>query len=147
MAVVFNAALATATGECRACAGASAKIIGQETERETFAVSAPDALRLGDGTYRMYYAAWTKEIPGGVFTATSVDGLAWKKEPDPCLYLDTPLDCDMVSEPCVTELPDGRARLFYEARDQEGNCRHPLGHFIRLTSAPPLRAAPRHREN
>lgn len=97
--------------------------IAQETERETFAVYAPEVLRLGDGTYRMYYAAWTKEIPGGVFTATSVDGLAWKKEPDPCLDLDTPLDCDMVSEPCVTELPDGRARLFYEARDQEGNCR------------------------
>ena len=29
----------------------------------------------------------------------------------------------MVSEPCVIELPDGRSRLFYEAKDAEGRAR------------------------
>ena len=97
--------------------------IDQETERETFSVYAPEVLRLGDGTYRMYYAAWTQEIPGGIFTATSTDGLEWEKDPEPCVDLDTELDCDMVSEPCVIELDDGRSRLFYEARDGKGQCR------------------------
>ena len=97
--------------------------IAQETARETFAVYSPEVVRLGDGRYRMYYAAWSEGIDGGVFTATSTDGLAWRKEPEPCLDLGGPLDSGMVSEPCVTELPDGRFRLFYEARDGEGNCR------------------------
>ena len=65
----------------------------------------------------MYYAAWSEGINGGVFTATSTDGLAWRKEPEPCLDLGGGLDGNMVSEPCVTELPDGRFRLFYEASD------------------------------
>ena len=71
----------------------------------------------------MYYAAWTRDIPGGIFTATSSDGLTWVKDPEICIELDVPFDIDMVSEPCITELPDGRPRLFYEARDREGNCR------------------------
>ncbi len=71
----------------------------------------------------MYYSAWTKEIAGGIFTATSIDGLDWTKKERPCLDLGASFDCNMVSEPCVTELPDGRARLFYEARDKEGYCR------------------------
>ena len=50
-------------------------------------------------------------------------GVHWTKDPQIAIDLDTPLDCDMVSEPCVIELPDGRARLFYEARDKKGNCR------------------------
>ncbi len=97
--------------------------IAQESERETFAVYAPEVIRLGNGSYRMYYSAWTKEIAGGIFTATSIDGLDWTKKERPCLDLGASFDCNMVSEPCVTELPDGRARLFYEARDKEGYCR------------------------
>ena len=97
--------------------------IAQETERETYAVYAPEVLRLGDGTYRMYYAAWTEGIAGGVFTATSADGLEWHKEEKACVDLGGPLDSHMVSEPCVIELEDGRCRMFYEARDSEGKCR------------------------
>ena len=97
--------------------------IAQETARETFSVYAPEVIRLGDGSYRMYYAAWTRDIPGGIFTATSSDGLTWVKDPEICIELDVPFDIDMISEPCITELPDGRPRLFYEARDREGNCR------------------------
>ena len=97
--------------------------IAQESERETYAVYAPEVVRLGDGTYRMYYAAWTDKISGGVFTAVSHDGLDWVKEHRPCLDLGGPRDASMVSEPCVIELADGRSRMFYEARDAAGRCR------------------------
>ena len=97
--------------------------VAQETERETYAVYAPDVVRLGDGTFRMYYAAWAEGIDGGVFTAVSDDGVGWTKSPEPLIDLDGPLDCGMVSEPCVIELPDGRSRLFYEAKDAEGRSR------------------------
>ena len=97
--------------------------IAQETERESYAVYAPEAVRLGDGSFRMYYAAWAVGIDGGVFTAVSDDGIEWTKSPDPLLDLDGRLDCGMVSEPCVIELPDGRCRMFYEARDAEGRAR------------------------
>lgn len=97
--------------------------VAQETERETFAVYSPDVVRLGDGTFRMYFAAWAEGIDGGVFTAVSDDGLEWTKSPEPLIDLDTPLDEGMVSEPCVIRLPDGRSRLFYEAKDAEGRSR------------------------
>ena len=97
--------------------------IAQETERESMAVYAPDVVRLGDGTFRMYYAAWAKGIDGGVFTAVSDDGLEWVKSPEPVLDLDGRWDERMVSEPCVIELPDGRSRIFYEAKDADLRCR------------------------
>ena len=97
--------------------------IAQETERESYAVYAPEVVRLGDGSFRMFYAAWAVGIDGGVFTAVSDDGIEWTKSPDPLLDLDSRLDCGMVSEPCVIELPDGRCRMLYEARDGEGRAR------------------------
>ena len=97
--------------------------IAQETERETGSVYAPEVVRLGDGSYRMYYSGWSDEIRGGVFTATSRDGLVWTKHPDPCIDLGDRWDGDMVSEPCVIPLNDGRSRLFYEACDSDGNYR------------------------
>jgi uncharacterized protein YodC (DUF2158 family) len=97
--------------------------VAQETERETFSVYAPEVVRLGDGGYRMYFSGWSDDIRGGVFTATSADGLAWQKSPEPCIDLDGPRDGSMVSEPCVIDLPDGRSRLFYEACDDDDNYR------------------------
>ena len=97
--------------------------IAQETARETYAVYAPEVIRLGDGSYRMYYPPWCDEFSGGVFTATSADGLSWQKQHEPLVELGGPWDSSMVSEPCVIELPDGRSRMFYEARDARGNCR------------------------
>lgn len=94
--------------------------IAQETERETYAVYAPEVVRLRDDSFRMFYAAWAEGIDGGIFTAVSDDGIAWTKSPVPLLDLDSRLDCRMVSEPCVIELPDGRFRMFYEARDAAG---------------------------
>lgn len=93
-------------------------VIPQETERESDAVSAPDVIRLGDGSYRMYYAGWSSDIEGGIFTAVSKDGVDWTKSPEVLIDLDTPLDSGMISEPCVIELPDGRSRMFYEAKDE-----------------------------
>ena len=53
--------------------------IAQETPRETTAVYAPEVIRLGDGSYRMYYPPWCPTFYGGVFTATSTDGLLSSK--------------------------------------------------------------------
>ncbi len=97
--------------------------IPQETPRESMACSAPEVIRLGDGTFRMYYAAWSEGVDGGIFTAVSDDGFDWTKSPEPMLDLDTPLDQGMMSEPCVIELPDGRSRMFYEAKDVDRNAR------------------------
>ena len=97
--------------------------IDQEHERESYSVYAPDVIRLGDESYRMYYAAWAEEIRGGVFTATSQDGLKWDKMQEPLVDLGNEWDSHMVSEPCVIDLSDNGFRLFYEARDAEGDCR------------------------
>lgn len=97
--------------------------IPQETERETFSVYAPEVVRLGDGTYRMYYSGWSDTIRGGIFAASSTDGLLWSKVPEPCVELGGRWDGNMVSEPCVMPLREGGARLFYEACDGEGNYR------------------------
>jgi hypothetical protein len=97
--------------------------IRQESERETFSVYAPEVVRLGDGSYRMYYSGWGDTIQGGIFTATSADGVEWRKSPEPCIELGGAWDGDMVSEPCVIDLKEGGARLFYEAADGEQNYR------------------------
>ena len=99
------------------------RIAQENAERESLSVYAPEVIRLANGKYRMYYAGWSTEIAGGIFTATSPDGLVWKKTPAPVLDLDRQLDCNMVSEPCVIELNDGGCRMYYEAADSEGNCR------------------------
>lgn len=97
--------------------------IRQETDRETYSVYAPEVVRLGDGSYRMYYSGWCDTVRGGVFTATSLDGLAWKKSSEPCVDIGGPWDNDMISEPCVIALQEGGARLFYEASDRDANHR------------------------
>ena len=98
--------------------------IAQESEtRESYAVYAPEVIRLANGSYRMYYAAWSDDIRGGIFSAASQDGLNFTKDSGPLLDLDRPLDCRMVSEPCVINLDDGRCRLYYEAEDQNATRR------------------------
>lgn len=97
--------------------------VAQETERESFSVYAPEVVRLGDGSYRMYYSGWSDTVRGGVFTATSADGLTWHKGRGPCIELGGAWDGNMVSEPCVIDLDDGHSRLFYEACDDDGHYR------------------------
>mgnify|MGYP002830454898 CR=1 FL=1 len=95
----------------------------ESEERESYAVYAPEVIRLANGTYRIYYSGWSDEIRGGIFSASSPDGLNWAKDAGPLLDLDRPLDCRMVSEPCVIDLDDGRCRLYYEAEDRNGKRR------------------------
>jgi hypothetical protein len=97
--------------------------IDQETAWESYAVYAPEVLRLGDGTYRMYYAGWSMDpIEGRIFSAVSEDGLRWTKQ-GLCLDNGGAHQEVKVSEPCVARLPDGRFRLFYEANDRNGDWR------------------------
>jgi len=95
--------------------------IAQESALESFAVYAPEVVRLGTGGYRMYYAGWTADpIRGRIFSARSLDGLAWAKDEAPNLEPGGPgrFDAEKCSEPCVIQLPDGRFRMFYEACDE-----------------------------
>ena len=98
--------------------------IAQESELESYAVYAPEVIRLGDGTFRMYYAGWSEDpIEGRIFSAVSGDGLTWAKDPGVCLDIGGPWDGRKASEPCVTGLDDGRYRMFYEACDDQGRWR------------------------
>ena len=98
--------------------------VAQETERETYSVYAPEVGRLEDGSYRMYYSGWSETVRGGIFTATSEDGLSWDKRSEPVIDLGAGgWDSTMVSEPCVIDLEDGRSRLFYECADENENYR------------------------
>ncbi len=98
--------------------------IAQETDRETFSVYAPEIIRLRDGSYRMYYSGWSETIQGGVFTATSKDGLNWEKAGEPIIDLEPgQRDSSMISEPCVIDLDEGGSRLFYECCDADNHYR------------------------
>jgi len=98
--------------------------IAQENDYESFSVYAPEVLRLGDGDYRMYYAAWSQQPRHGrIFRARSSDGLVWQKDENPCLVFGGRWDAAKVSEPCVIGLGDGRYRMFYEGSDEKGNWR------------------------
>ena len=105
--------------------------IAQDQELESYAVYAPEVLRLGAGGYRMYYAGWTPapEVPAGskshgrIFSAFSQDGLQWVKDPEICIDNGGRWDTAKASEPCVIDLGDGRFRMFYEACDMAGRWR------------------------
>ena len=99
------------------------RIAQESQERESYAVYAPEIIRLADSSYRMYYSGWSDKIRGGIFSASSLDGLNFIKDAGPILDLDRPLDCRMVSEPCVISLNDDRCRMYYEAEDQDGTRR------------------------
>lgn len=95
--------------------------ISQESEYETATVYAPEVLRLGDGTFRMYYAGWSANpLHGCILSATSPDGLAWTKASEPSVTFGGRWDKVKCSEPCVMRLPDSRYRMHYEANDEHG---------------------------
>jgi predicted GH43/DUF377 family glycosyl hydrolase len=95
--------------------------ISQTTEFETATVYAPEVLRLGDGTYRMYYAGWSADpMHGRILSATSPDGLTWTKDLEPSVVFGGLWDTLKCSEPCIMRLPDGRYRMYYEANDAHG---------------------------
>jgi hypothetical protein len=95
--------------------------IAQEGPLQTFAVYAPEVLRVGGaaGGWRMYYAGWQRDpVRGRIFSAWSSDGLAWTRDPGVVLDFGGEFDREKCSEPCLTQLPDGRYRMFYEASDE-----------------------------
>jgi hypothetical protein len=93
--------------------------IAQEGPLQTFAVYAPEVLRLGDGSWRMYYAGWQMDpVRGRIFSALSMDGVSWARDPEINLAFGGRHDAEKCSEPCVIQLPDGRYRMFYEASDE-----------------------------
>ena len=95
--------------------------INQVGKFQDLAVYAPEVLLLGDGTYRMYYAGWSIEPRRGrIFSAISMDGLAWLRDPEPIIEFGGLFDATKCSEPCIMRLPDGRYRMFYEACDALG---------------------------
>ena len=105
--------------------------IAQTKPLESYQTYAPEVVRLGAGTFRMYYAGWTQDptvkkgspYNGRIFSATSQDGLNWVKDDGICLDIGGQWDPVKASEPCVIELHDGGLRLFYEACDHEGKWR------------------------
>jgi hypothetical protein len=95
--------------------------IGQETDMEDYSVYAAEALLLGDGSYRMYYAGWSKDpVRGYILGATSADGIEWEKDPEPLVSPGGEWDALKCSEPCVIQLHDGTYKMYYEASDADG---------------------------
>lgn len=96
----------------------------QESELEAQCVYAPEVLALGTGGFRMYYAAWSKNpVHGRILSATSEDGLVWKKDAQINIDCGGKFDTIKASEPCVYQAPDGRYRMLYEACDDKGTWR------------------------
>lgn len=93
--------------------------IPQQSERESYSVYSPELLPLSNGI-RMYYVGWSNAIHGGIFSASSRDGLHFKKERGPLIDLDTERDRAMVSHPTIYRLKDGTLRMLYEAFSEDG---------------------------
>lgn len=81
---------------------------------------APEVLRTRGGAYRMYYAGYSSPRRAHVLSATSDDGLSWRKDDEPVIAPGGRWDRAKCSEMCLAELPGApgrRYRLFYEACD------------------------------
>lgn len=73
-----------------------------------------DAVDLGNGTYRLYYAV-EPEVPGNkmeIFSATSSDGISWTKE--------SGNRKEFAAFPDVLKLPDGRWRMYFQSNKDGG---------------------------
>jgi len=101
----------------------------------------PNVVDLPAGAYRMYYAGYQTPQRAYVLTATSQDGLAWTKHPEPVLAPGGPLDFAKCSEMCVAQVPKApgqpaRYRLFYEACDGTAVDARGVWRILSATSAP-----------
>ena len=100
--------------------------IAQESERETFAVYAPEVIRCGDGSYRMYYLDKTR------------DALPRLGRPFRLQYGLRTLRHRIAGRPGSPVLRSPR---------HTGALPHPLRNITRLTSVPSLLIALRYMEN
>eukprot|EP01043_Picozoa_sp_COSAG02_P001929 COSAG02_NODE_42_length_46522_cov_109.704478_42_plen_340_part_00 len=93
--------------------------IAKETAYERHSVFAPEVVCVGDGSmYRMYYAAIPTPDSAFIMTASSEDGLHWRKEELPVIAPGGQWDRVKASEMCLMELPEGKGfRILYEACD------------------------------
>lgn len=84
---------------------------------------APEILRITSGGYRMYYAGYSNPQRADILTATSDDGLNWKKATEPVLSPGhSAWNAAKCSEMCVVwnthqQDADRNFRMFYEACD------------------------------
>lgn len=96
--------------------------IPQESSLEDYAVYAVDVLSISTSFYRMYYSGWsTIPLEGRIFSATSKDGLYWRKDSQICLDIGGQFESMRVSEPSIIKLPNGKYKMFYEGNDGSNN--------------------------
>ena len=84
---------------------------------------APEILRLRTGEYRMYYAGYSSPARADILTATSDDGLNWRKAAEPVLSGETGIrGAVTIGQLCVIRIPGEPAvppefRMHYEECD------------------------------
>jgi len=91
--------------------------INQDQPDESYSVYAPDVHPTSNGWF-MFYSAWPNYHHGAIKAAESKDGIHWKSK----RIILTPSRSReaIVSEPCMTSLPDEDFRLLYEAKENDG---------------------------
>jgi hypothetical protein len=94
-------------------------------------VQAPCIVRAPEGGYRLFYTAVGREKPfadcqGYILSAVSEDGLRFEPEPGIRVAPDPDIDhmALRVLAPSLTQLPDGRWRMYFEGR---GRADRPTG--------------------
>ena len=86
---------------------------------EALTLFAPEVLRIAEAGYRMYYAGYSAANRACVLSATSEDGLSWRKESTPVILPGGRWDRVKCSEMCVLPQSTGTPgyRMMYEACD------------------------------
>src|SRR2546421_10312581 len=97
--------------------------IAQEGPLQTFAVYAPEVLRVGDDGWRMYYAGWQIDpVRGRIFSAWSRDGVLWSRDPDVVLDFGGRFDARECAAPCVVPRLERPYPMFYGACGPPAGC-------------------------
>lgn len=94
--------------------------IAQTQPLETYAVYAAEVLQTPHN-FRMYYAGWSSNPTlGRIFSATSSNGIEWKKDSSIVINCGGINDTLKASEPCVYQLSSCQFKMLYEACNQDG---------------------------
>ncbi len=99
--------------------------VDQDTPLDSTKILTPNVIRFPDGRYRMYYTGLglgrpVAESEGYILSAGSDDAKVWVKDPGIRLDVHSPDADRRVLCPDVIPLPDGRYRMYYEARAETG---------------------------
>ncbi|MSU69575.1 MAG: hypothetical protein EXS39_02125 [Opitutaceae bacterium] len=115
--------------------------IAQDGAYDTQSAFAAEIMRIGNGSYVMYYAGYSAPNRAYILRAKSDDGLAWRKEPKPAIAPGHGVwDAAKCSEMCVFQLPLGegpkpRYRIVYEACDGTAKNERGVWRIASATSA------------